>query len=222
MSDVPPPPPVSPGSGSTPGGPVDVGQAVGYSWRKFQQYAGPLLTIVAVVVVVNLVGALIRANTSSRFLGLILVIVFWVVGQIVNIGVINASLMVTRGETPEVGKAFSTDRLGDYIVGSILYGLAVFVGFIFCILPGIALALLLGLYGYFVLDQNMSGSDALKASFDLVKSNAGTVIVVLIVAFVLNMIGLAMCGIGLLVTAPVSQIMLAYVYRSLTGQSIAP
>ena len=116
MSDVPPPPPVSPGSGSTPGGPVDVGQAVGYSWRKFQQYAGPLLTIVAVVVVVNLVGALIRANTSSRFLGLILVIVFWVVGQI----------------------------------------------------------------------------------------------------------GLAMCGIGLLVTAPISQIMLAYVYRSLTGQSIAP
>lgn len=221
MSDVPPPPPPAP-AGPPSGGGVDVGQAFGYAWSKFQANAGQLIAIIAVVVAVNIVGSVLRFSVNSVLLGLILAIGFWIVGQVLSIGVINAGLFVTRGEAPEVGRVFSTDRLGDYIVGSILYGIAVGIGLILCILPGIVLAVMFSFYGYFVLDKQMNGMDALKASFDLVKTNAGSVLVLLIVAFVVNMIGLALCGVGMLVSAPVSQIMIAYAYRKLNGQAVAP
>ena len=192
------------------------------SWSKFQQHAGQLIAIVAIVVAVNVVGSLLRFSIDSARLGLLLAPVFWIVGQILAIGTLNAGLFITRGEAPEVGKVFSTDRLGDYIGATILFGIAVFIGLILCVIPGIVMAVMLSFYGYFVLDQNMSGMDALKASFDLVKSNGGNVIVVLIVAFVVNLVGLALCGVGMLVSAPVSQIMIAYAYKKLTGQAVAP
>jgi len=223
MSNIPPPPPPAPaGPPSGGGGSVDVGQAFGYAWSKFQQHAGQLIAIIAVVVAVNVVGSVLRFSIDSALVGFVLAIVFWILGQVLTIGTLNAGLFITRGEAPEIGKVFSTDRLGDYIVASILFGIAVAIGLILCVIPGIVLAVMLSFYGYFVLDQNMNGMDALKASFDLVKSNGGNVIVVLIVAFVVNIIGLALCGVGMLVSAPVSQIMIAYTYKKLTGQTVAP
>ena len=126
-----------------------------------------------------------------------------------TIGVINASLMVTRGETPELGKAFSTDHLGPFIIGSILYGLIVLIGLILCIIPGIIAAFMLSFYGFYILDRDMSATDALTASFNMVKDNFGKVFLVILVAFVINFVGAILCGIGLLVTAPLCWIILA-------------
>ena len=216
MSNVPPPPGV-------PGQPqLDVGDAVSYAWKKFQQYAGPLILIVLIVVIVNLVGAILRFTIDSFVVGALVAVLFWIVGQIVTIGVINASLMVTRGETPVPGKAFNTEYLGPFIIGSILYGLIVLIGLILCIIPGIIAAILLAFYGFFILDQGMSGTEALSASYNLVKDNFGRVFLVLLVAFIINAIGAAICGIGLLVTAPICWIIVGYAYRKLNNQPVAP
>jgi uncharacterized membrane protein len=216
MSNVPPPPGV-------PGQPqLDVGDAVGYAWKKFQQYAGPLILIVLIVVVVNLIGAVLRFTIDSFIVGALVAVLFWIVGQIVTIGVINASLMVTRGETPEPGKAFSTQYLGPFIIGSILYGLIVLIGLILCIIPGILAAFMLSFYGFYILDRGLSATDALTASFNMVKDNFGKVFLVILVAFVINFIGAILCGIGLLVTAPICWIILAYAYRKLNNEPVAP
>jgi uncharacterized membrane protein len=216
MSNVPPPPGV-------PGQPqLDVGDAVSYAWKKFQQYAGPLILIVLIVVVVNLIGAVLRFTIDSFVVGALVAVLFWIIGQIVTIGVINASLMVTRGETPEVGKVFSTEYLGPFIIGSILYGLIVLIGLILCIIPGIIAAFMLSFYGFYILDRGLSPTDALTASFNLVKDNFGKVFLVILVAFVINFIGAILCGIGLLVTAPICWIILAYAYRKLNNEPVAP
>jgi uncharacterized membrane protein len=222
MSSVPPPPPNLPPSGDPTSGPLDVGTALSYAWKKFQQYAGPLILIVLIIVAVNIVGSVLRFSIDNLFLGLILLAVFYIVGQILTIGIINASLMVTRGETPEVGKAFNTEHLGQFIVGSIIYAVAIFIGLILCIIPGVIAAIMLGFYGFYVLDQGMSGSDAIAASFNMVRENFGRIFLVLLVAFLLNFVGALLCGIGLLVTAPLCWIMFAYAYRKVNNQPIAP
>jgi uncharacterized membrane protein len=149
-------------------------------------------------------------------------VLFWIVGQIVTIGVINASLMVTRGETPEPGKAFNTEYLGPFIIGSILYGLIVLIGLILCIIPGIIAAFMLSFYGFYILDRGLSATDALTASFNMVKENFGKVFLVILVAFVINFSGAILCVIGLLVTAPLCWIILAYAYRKLNNEPVAP
>jgi len=222
MSDAPPPPPPPPASspGSS-GESLRVGEAASYAWMKFQQYPGPLILIAAIIGAVNLIGFVLRLGVKSVPVALVLQLLFFIVGQILTIGVINASLMVTAGQTPEPGRAFSTDKLGPFIVGSLLYGLAVVVGLILCVIPGLILAVLLGFYGFYILDAGMAPVDALKASSAAVRQHGGGVVLVLIVAFLINLLGAILCGIGLLITAPICWLMFAYAYRKINGQPVA-
>jgi len=205
-----------------PGPQLDIGTALSYGWRKFQQYAGPLIIIVLIAAVVQLVFGLLRLAADGIVTQLLLAVIGFVVGQIVLLGIYRAALLVTQGVTPEPGRVFNTDRLGDYIVASILYSLAVGIGFVLCIIPGIIAAVLFAFYPYFVLDKNMGAVDALSASSKLVRANTGSAVGLLVVAFLLFIVGAALCGIGLLVTGPVSLLMTAYGYRVLTNQPVAP
>ena len=147
---------------------------------------------------------------------------FWIVGQIVTIGVINASLMVTRGETPEPGQGVlhGVPRAVHHRLDPLRPHRL--IGLILCIIPGIIAAFMLSFYGFYILDQGMSATDALTASFNMVKDNFGKVFLVILVAFVINFIGAILCGIGLLVTAPICWIILAYAYRKLNNEPVAP
>jgi uncharacterized membrane protein len=181
-----------------------------------------LIAIALIIAVVNLVGFGVRFAVDSVFAAFLLQVIFFVVGQILTIGVMNAALMVTRGETPDIGRVFDTSRLGPFIGASLLYGLAVIVGLILCVLPGIAAALLLGFYGFYVLDRGLGATESLAASWNLVTSNFGSVLLLVIVAFAINLVGALLCGIGLIVTAPICWIMLAYGYRVLNNEPVAP
>ena len=157
--------------------------------RSSPQYAGPLILIVA---------DHRRRSTSSVGLsasrsivlrsGSILVVVVYIVGQILTIGIINASLMVTRGRDARrrQGVHHRPPRASSSSV-SILYGIIVGIGLILCVIPGIIAAIaFFGFYAFYFLDQGMSGTDALSASYNLVKDNFGRVFLVLLVAFLVD------------------------------------
>lgn len=199
---------------------LDVGTALSYGWRKFQQYAGPLLVIVLIVVVVQLAFSLLRLTADGIAIQFLWSIVGFLVGQIVMLGVYRAALLVTQGVSPDPGKAFNLDRLGDYVIASVLYSIAVGIGLILCIIPGLILAVLFAFYPYFVLDQHKGAVESLSASWQLVSANFGSVLGLLVVAFLLFILGAILCGVGLLVTAPVALLMVAYGYRVLTNQPV--
>ncbi len=56
----------------------------------------------------------------------------------------------------------------------------------------------------------------------MVEDDFGKVFLVILVAFMVNFLGAILCGIGLLVTAPICWIVLAYAYRKLNNQPVAP
>ena len=221
---VPPAGYAAPSGYGAPGGPpsADVGTALSYAWRKFWQNPGPLLVIALIVAAVYLVFGIIALRISSLSGQLIFRIISFFIGQIVTLGLYRAGLMVTAGEDLDIGRVFNTDRLGDFIVGSILYSLIVLVGLILCIIPGIIAAVLLYFYGFYILDRGLSATDALRASYELVRANTGTVVGLLIVAFLVYIVGAILCGVGLLITGPVSLIMVAYGYRVLNNEPVAP
>ena len=117
MSSVPPPPPPPPPpSGGPPSGRLrpDVGAAVSYGWKKFhgvRRAADPDRPDH------RRSSTSSAASSASRSTIAVPRLILWSgsstsSARSLTIGIINASLMVTRGETPDVGKAFSTERLG--------------------------------------------------------------------------------------------------------------
>jgi hypothetical protein len=141
--------------------------------------------------------------------------------SILQLFVIRATLMIVRGEPLDASKVMSTDRLGSYIVGAIIVAVLTFVGFILCILPGIAVGIFALFWGYFLVDKGMSPIEAITASFNLVKENFGPVLLFWFLTILVTIAGAIVCGVGLIVAIPVVVIGTGYMYMRLQGQPVA-
>lgn len=206
---------------SVPGG-LSVGAAFSYGWQKFSQNAGPLIVVTLLVwaagVVINVVG---RAFDSV--LGqLVISVLAFVITQVMTRGLVRAALTIVNGGRPDPGTAFSFDNIGPYLVGSILFGLAVGVGLILCVIPGLIIGALLGFWAFACVEQDLDGVSALQRSLELTRSNFGQVILFGLAYIGVNLIGALLCGIGLLVTIPLSYVAAAHFYRQLSGTPVAP
>lgn len=131
-------------------------------------------------------------------------------------------LMVREGREPKIGDLFSFMRLFlPLLLAGILVFIAVMIGFALLVLPGLALALLLGFGAVYVLplmtDKNMGLVDAVKESFRLAfKVNLGEHVVVVLIFWLIQAVG-GSFFIGALFTTPMATVFLMSVFEEHTG-----
>jgi hypothetical protein len=225
VSDVPPPPPPPPpppsyGAGP-PGASPNVGAALSYGFNKYFANVGPFLGVIFIPVLAQIALSLIGQFVIRGVFGYALAeILGTLISIVLYYGVYHMSLMLTAGETPDIGKAFQNDRWGEWILFSIVYGLMVGVGLALCVVPGLFVLAFFGMAPYFFIDRGMSLGDALTASREAASSGAYAIPVLLCV--IVGAAGLILCGIGLLITAPAAYIAVAFLYRGATNQVPAP
>ncbi|MBZ5740499.1 hypothetical protein [Nocardioides mangrovi] len=257
-TNEPPPPPETPPPGGYgygapmppgPGGPAwNLGDALSYGWKKFQENVGQII-IAAIVLVVAfaIVGAIgfgiqalltsdaechvassgaLVCDKGSGFLwrmvvGALVAGLLFVVGQIIGAGIIRGALGITEGRKFETAEIFKTDQIGPVVVASLLVGVLTTIGYALCYLPGIAVAFLTSYTLFFVIDKGLSPVDAIKASFDFTTKNLGNTIVWYIVGGLVALAGIIACFIGLVVTIPMVIIGTAFTYKKLSGQEVA-
>jgi hypothetical protein len=230
----PPPPPPVPGAA-----PFQVGDAFNYGWKKFQEYLGPILIamllFLVVAGVVNFIGALFAggfgeiADPDNIGIGMFFsfgYIVFSLLGALVSLliqaAVVRGALDITKGERIELSTFLSTENLGQIVLAAILLAIGTTIGIILCVIPGLILIFYSQFTYQFIIDKGLPAWDAIKASFDMVNRNLGTVVVLFLASLLAFFIGAILCGIGLLVTIPVTIIATAYAYRMMSGQTVAP
>jgi uncharacterized membrane protein len=234
MSEMtPPPPPPPPGeppsqppaAGGPPpasGGNLDAGAAISYGWKGMTQNIGPFILIALVIVVIQVVLSVIGYAFDNYWLSMVWNILVWIVGLILAMGLIRAALAVLDGGRPEVGMLFHTERLAPYLIASILVGLAVGVGLILCIIPGLILAFLFAFFGYAIVDGKTDEAiESMKMSWNLVTKHVGSLILLFILVILINLVGALLCGIGLLFTYPITAVALAYAWRTISGGRVA-
>jgi hypothetical protein len=192
---------------------LDVGAALSYGWNKFVQYIGQILVIFLIIIGIQIVLNFVGQVSGSTILSLLFSIIGFIVSMMLSVGLVRAALAITNGQTPEPSMLFSTDNLGPYIIASILYGILLIVGFALCVV-WIAVIFFFWFYGFYVVDKNAGPTDALMASFNLVKDNVGSVAVFMLVVIVLS---LCTCGLAW----PILFISSAYVYKTLNGEPVA-
>jgi uncharacterized membrane protein len=197
------------------GGKLEVGAAISYGWGKFTQYIGQIIVIVLALVGVNIVFNVLGRSIDSVFVALIIQLVGLAVSFIIQLGLVRVALDVTAGRAPDVGNVFKTDRLGPYVIASILYMLAIFVGLLALCIGALVAAFIFYFYPFFILDRNEEPVQSLSSSFNLVKQDPGNLILLALVAFVITFFT---CGL----LAPVGWFAAAYAYRTLSGQAVAP
>ena len=227
MSQIPPPPPPPgfnppppPGAMSS-GGAFSPGAAISYAWSATVKNLGPLVLMTLVILLAQVVLQ-VGFSGGEGVIALLLSIATSVVSLILAMGLIRAALRVTDGGTPELSQLTETDQLGPYIVQAILVGLAIGIGLLVCIIPGLIAAVLFAFAGYAVIDaRDGDAVGAIKRSFEIVKGNFGAVLGLMVLLILVNIVGALLCGIGLLFTYPMTSVAIAYAYRTLNGQPVA-
>ena len=225
------PPPGQPYGGGMP--PLDVGAAVGYGWKKFQENAKDfvllMLAVFVATVVVSLLAFLVilpATASDSAILSLVgtsvATVLVMAVTFIVQAGVYRAGLAVTQGRAPSISMLTETENIGPYVLTVLLVAVGAFVGFVLCIIPGIIWLFFTAFAPLYALDKGMGPGDAISRSINVVKENAGQVFIILILAYAIYYVGTLLCYVGLLVTVPVALVTITYAYRALNQEPVAP
>jgi hypothetical protein len=206
-----------------PAAPFTTGEAMGYGWRAFTQNVGPLLLLAFVVIAIQ-VGLGYIGTRLETTVGIALFnIASTIVGYILTVGVIRAALAVVDGRRPEVGMLFRGEGVVNYILASIIVAVAVTVGLVLCVIPGLIVMFLFQFYGYATVDEThrVGVVEALSTSARLARDNVGPVLLFDLAAIGVLILGALACVVGLLVAYPVVVIAGAFVWRRLIQGHVA-
>ncbi|TGO04371.1 hypothetical protein [Serinibacter arcticus] len=216
----------------------DIGVAFGWGWQKFKSNAGPLILSIllwgigiALIAGIGfaLAGAVagtsstaqteagFAAATSFGIGGIILVsILTFLAAFVAQVALTNGYLAVADRGHASLGDFFKFRHIGQGILLALLLGLA--SGLLSWTGIGSLAVAFFGAFAiFFVVDKGIGAIDAIKASVRLALDNAGVTIVAILVSYA----GALVCGVGALVTAPLASLVLAYVYRRVTGGRVA-
>lgn len=200
----------------------EIGEAISFGWKTFKSNATLLIGIMLVSGVIgyvpNAVEKLQKNNQIEMgFFAFVLSVVFFLLSQLIELGSLFINLRLVDGKKASFNDLFSQSGvLIKGILAAILYGLIVLVGFICLIIPGIWLAIRLQYCKYLVVDQKMGPVEALKGSWKMTKGNVWNLIGFGFALLLLNLLGLMALVVGIIVTAPISMIAAAFVYRKLS------
>jgi uncharacterized membrane protein len=219
VTDLPPPPP--PWSAPQPagGGSPDVGTALSYGWNKFQANVGPLLAVVLIPVAVQVVVSGIGRSINSVFASILFQLVAIVASSIAGLGIYRVALMITAGQPVSVGEAFKYDRMGEWVIFSVVFGIGLFITLALCVIPGLFYLAFFGLAPFYFLDGGLGLGASFSASREAVSSK-GLAFPILL-SIVVGVLGLIACIVGVLVTEPVAYLAVAFLYRYAAGQPVA-
>lgn len=252
----PPPPPTGPPApppAATPYGASGVQISTAFSWAlaKFQQHAGVLIGLAAVVFVLRVVQTLITTvlinnansscqnvtvdpNTGKVNLGtcpsgvfanigitLVLGIIFGALIWLASIGIYRAALRRTQGVTPSFDQLTTGENLGAYIAVAIVYGIASVAGLVLCFLPGLIVIFLFQFAPFYALDKGEGVGEAFGNSYRAVVSNVVPVLLAALVNIVVTVLSGQIFGLLSLVLLPFGALFTANVYRQLNREAVA-
>lgn len=203
----------------------EIQDALQFGWGKTKEHFTYLLGLVLIIFVSAIV---LNALSGIPILGFLLTIA----GQtILNMGMIKISLALGRNNKKASYKELFTtyQPFWVFLGASLLMGLAVAVGMVLLVIPGIIAAIMLQFSTYLVIDKGLGVMESLKESVNMTKGNRWKLFGLMLILALMNAVGGLLFGIGLLVTVPITLMAMVHVYDKLVGapssvpaQPIAP
>lgn len=177
---------------------VDIAKLFQRSWALFQSKP-----------VEHLVAGLIVLALSALTLGVLF-------GPL-SVGQIRMIEKQQRGETPRIEDVFAGfSSFGPSFLTSLILFVAVFVGMLLLVLPGLFVGLAWGFAIWFVALEGASTSAALSGSWQLLKNHTASVVVVFVLLAVVNAVASSVV-LATLLTAPLSMIFCTLAYQEMVG-----
>lgn len=177
---------------------VGVIDLYGHGLRQVKPHIWTLLASVIVFLLFGALGSSFHGAEQTEFSAMATLYQFLVLGP-VTFGWYYVFLKAARDDAPETGDILQGFR--DYVnvvIANLLMTVAIGIGFLLLIIPGVILACRLVLTPYLVMDRKIPAVDALKESWRLTTGHGWTVFSMMLLAIPIIIAGLFVFGIGVL------------------------
>ena len=169
----------------------------------------------------NTSGTTVTLGTASYAVMTVGYILLFIVAIFMAVAVLSGGLDIADGKPVSIGSFFKPRNLGPVFLTAVFIGLGTAIGSL-CIIGGIIFGFIAQFAIAFVIDRSLSPIDAIKASYETVKSNFGSALISWLVQYAIVLVGELLCGVGLLVALPVALLIQVYTYRKLSGGQVVP
>jgi hypothetical protein len=220
---------------------IEPGRVIGQAFETYQAHAGPLLGGALVVIgIAGVVEALLSVS-GSIILGILGALVGLAAGFLYTGYVVKLVQDVRDGRRDfSVGELFShaTPYLGTLILAGILAGIAIAIGFVLIIVPGLILLTIWAVISPSIVVEDKGVFEAFGRSRELVRGHGWQVfgaivlafLIIVVVGIVASLIGAAIGDagfvilrvIGNVITAPIWALVSSILFFDLGGGVSAP
>jgi uncharacterized membrane protein len=170
-----------------------------------------------------LILACIGGGISGDGKGVLSFVLQLIVGTVITIAFIRATLDTIDGKSPSIDSITSElKHFPAYLAGQFLFQIALIVGFVLLIIPGVYVAVTYNWYAYLIAEKRYGAMEALKQSSVLVEGARWELLRFFLAVIGLNILGALALLVGLFVTVPISMIASAMVYRMLVARVVVP
>ena len=193
------------------------------SWKKVKEQIWVLAGLfVAYGIVSGVLNMLLTPLSSSPVGAVVVSLISGIVSIIFSLGYIKNCFQTLDDEEPQFSAyGNQLNKILKYIVGGLLYSIAILIGTVFLVIPGIYIALRLQFYSCFIVEENLGGVEALKKSWEITKGQTWPLFLLALTWIGLAILGIICFIVGLFVAMPVTYVMSCYVYRKLTAVEAA-
>lgn len=188
---------------------LDISNCLSRAWALMQKDFWPIVGVSALLF-------LVVAASNAAYVGIVLN------GPLLG-GLYLYYLKKIRGERAEIGDAFSGFSVAflQLFLGSLVSSLLIGVGFFFCVLPGIYLAIAWKFTLPLIADKRIDFWPAMELSRRVISKHWWSFLGFAIVMVLVNFVGVLACFVGVFITAPLTMIALTYAYEDIFRSPVA-
>jgi uncharacterized membrane protein len=194
----------------------DIGDLLSRAWKALMANAVVLILGMIVIVIVQFLVQFVAAIVLGRAAAMAQL----VLNGPFMLGYCTVVLCAARNQPTDFGQLFSGfQRFLPAFLANLVISIFAGIGMVLCILPGLFVGIIYSLT-YFVLhDRDVDFWPAMEESRKTVMASLGSWLLLFLVVIALNLAGAIPCGLGLLITGPLTAVMLAMAYDQATAHA---
>jgi uncharacterized membrane protein len=148
-------------------------------------------------------------------------LLFMLLSMFLNLGLLRLNLNVAQGRDAGLADLFSGGKYLLPALGASLVFMPIYIlGFALCILPGIFALMALWPMAFLVVDRRLGPIAALQQAWEISRPNLATILLMGLIMFGLQMLGVITCYVGFIVTVPLIFLMFTVGYLMMSGQRV--
>ena len=202
------------------------GSALSFGWETFKRrpwfFVGSTVVILLASGLVNAftsgIDAVIAGSAENPSIpGAVINLVL---GTLINMGATAFYLAAhDNPDTVDLSALWHPNPFWKFLGASILLMLAIAIGFVLLIVPGIIFTLMFMFTTFIVIERELGPIQAMTESNRLTHGNRWSLFGFLLLIVLVNLLGLVVLLVGLLVSIPVSTLAFVHAYRVLGGKA---